>query len=180
MTKKVKQRLSLKQKEEVLNLFTEKGLNYKEVAQVTGYNYNQVQYYLSKVKKRRGGFTREVAAIHKAVEKESTPKKPHGGRREATPVEKKAELIALAEANPRMKYTDISKKTGVDYSVVRRVLKEHEAGLSGLAPYTNKHEKYTALKEAQAAREHAFNDIDRKIMEAEMRLEILKEMKAGK
>lgn len=61
--KKTHKRLTLHDKQTILDLYNEKGLNGTEIAQSTGLKIGAVQYFIAKVKKRRGG----VKAVQKDI-----------------------------------------------------------------------------------------------------------------
>jgi hypothetical protein len=187
---KKRARLTLAQKEQILTHYTQNGLNGKEISEVIpSVGYQQIIHYLKTVKQRRGGATREIAAIHKAQEKETrktTPRKRWSTK--AIPQDKVIEIIDYRKAHPRSTYKEIANAVKeVSYSAVRRILKNYEAGIAHLPPYTTKSKRIAAIR--RAARKatkleptvtNAPTSIDREIQKAELRLEILKELKAGK
>lgn len=152
-------KLSLAEKDQILTQYNN-GLNGVEIATVTGLKYSQVNYYLAKVKKRRGGAKREVAVIQKQLEKATNGSDISRNRKPPTQeqIDKMKELKA---ANPTMAYKTIGDTVGVSGNTVRRYLaatdyrKKNARGphkntlevVERAATPTNKSPLLTALKE---------------------------------
>lgn len=166
-------RLTLAQKDEIIKHYTQYALNAKEISEVMGIPHHQVGHYIKKIKARRGGAVAEKRDLAKQHDKEARRTMPRSWNRKP-PAPEVIEEIRKLHAEGKS-YSDISRILAVSNNTAQRYANpEYRKGSRRrYSPPTQR----IVIPVPDAPTDTTEDKIDREIMMAEMRLEILRSLK---